>query len=114
MIHLEREEIKLYCYSCNKLFKSLNLYKTHKRNVHNKKSKGNKCNKKNKIILNSNDNNNLKDTNISTETFESTGKMSPLTSSIIYLLSVLSGICSVILFTILKYFTTDGFTVLKI
>jgi hypothetical protein len=53
-------------------------------------------------------------TNISTETFESTGKISPLTSSIIYLLSVLSGICSVILFTILKYFTTDGFTVLKI
>ena len=68
MIHLEREEIKLYCYSCNKLFKSLNLYKTHKRNVHNKKSKGNKSNKKNKIILNSNDSNNLKDTNISTET----------------------------------------------
>jgi hypothetical protein len=53
-------------------------------------------------------------TNISTESFESTGKISPLTSSIIYLLSVLSGICSVILFTILKYFTTDGFTVLKI
>ena len=53
-------------------------------------------------------------TNISTETFESTGKISPLTSSIIYLLSVLSGICSVILFTILKYFTTDGFDVLKI
>jgi len=53
-------------------------------------------------------------TNISTESFESTGKISTLTSSIIYLLSVLSGICSVILFTILKYFTTDGFTVLKI
>ena len=53
-------------------------------------------------------------TNISTETFESTGKISPLTSSIIYLLCVLSGICSVILFTILKYFTTDGFEVFKI
>jgi len=53
-------------------------------------------------------------TNISTETFESTGKISQLTSSIIYLLCVLSGICSVILFTILKYFTTDGFDVLKI
>jgi len=53
-------------------------------------------------------------TNISKETFESTGKLSPITSSIIYLLCVLSGICSVILFTILKYFTTDGFRVLKI
>jgi hypothetical protein len=53
-------------------------------------------------------------TNISTQSFESTGKISPLTSSIIYLLCVLSGICSVILFTILKYFTTDGFRVLKI
>ena len=52
--------------------------------------------------------------NISTESFESTGKISPLTSSMIYLLAVLSGICSVILFTILKYFTTDGFRVLKI
>ena len=53
-------------------------------------------------------------TNISTQSFESTGKISPLTSSIIYLLCVLSGICSVILFTILKYFTTDGFDVLKL
>jgi len=53
-------------------------------------------------------------TNISTQSFESTGKISPLTSSIIYLLCVLSGICSVILFTILKYFTTDGFELLKI
>jgi hypothetical protein len=53
-------------------------------------------------------------TNISTQSFESTGKISPLISSIIYLLCVLSGICSVILFTILKYFTTDGFEVFKI
>jgi hypothetical protein len=53
-------------------------------------------------------------TNISTEKFESTGKISPVNSSIIYLLGVLTGICSIISFTILKYFTTDGFKVLKI
>ena len=48
-------------------------------------------------------------TNITTDKFETTGKISKVTSSIIYLLSVLSGICAVILFTILKYYTTDGF-----
>jgi hypothetical protein len=48
-------------------------------------------------------------TNISTDKFETTGKISKVTSSIIYLLSVLSAICSIILFTILKYYTTDGF-----
>ena len=53
-------------------------------------------------------------TNISTPIFEQTGKLSQLTSSIIYLLGVLEGITAVILFTILKYFTTDGFSVIKI
>jgi len=48
-------------------------------------------------------------TNISTEKFETTGKISKVTSSIICLLGVLTLICSVIIFTILKYFTTDGF-----
>jgi hypothetical protein len=48
-------------------------------------------------------------TNITTDKFETTGKISKVTSSIIYLLSVLTGICAVILFTILKYYTTDGF-----
>ncbi len=48
-------------------------------------------------------------TNITTEKFETTGKIPKVTSSIIYLLSVLSAICSIILFTILKYYTTDGF-----
>lgn len=48
--------------------------------------------------------------NISTNTFETTGKISKVTSSIVYLLGVLSAISSIILFTILKYFTTDGFT----
>lgn len=48
-------------------------------------------------------------TNISSPNFESTGKISKVTSSIIYLLGVLSAISSIIMFTILKYFTTDGF-----
>lgn len=48
-------------------------------------------------------------TNITTDKFITTGKISKVTSSIIYLLGVLGIICSVILFTILKYFTTDGF-----
>ena len=52
--------------------------------------------------------------NISNDTFEKTGKISPVTSSIIYLFGVLTAICSIILFIILKYFTTDGFTSLNI
>jgi hypothetical protein len=50
-------------------------------------------------------------TNITTERFESTGKLSKLTSSLIYLLGVLTSMCSLILYTILKYYTTDGFKV---
>jgi len=50
-------------------------------------------------------------TNISTPIFEQTGKISKVTSSIIYLLGVLSTISSIIMFTILKYFITDGFVV---
>jgi hypothetical protein len=49
-------------------------------------------------------------TNITSDSFEKTGKMSKVTSSIIYLLGVLSAIASIILYTILRYFTTDGFT----
>ena len=49
-------------------------------------------------------------TNISTDNFESTGKISKVISSFIYLLGVLTAICSIILSTILKYFSTDGFT----
>lgn len=48
--------------------------------------------------------------NITSDSFEKTGKISKVTSSIIYLLGVLSAISSIILYTILKYFTTDGFT----
>jgi hypothetical protein len=50
-------------------------------------------------------------TNINTEKFQTTGKMSKVTSSIIYLLGVLTAIASTILYTILKYYSTDGFTV---
>ena len=49
-------------------------------------------------------------TNISSDSFEKTGKMSKVTSSMVYLLGVLSTITSIILYTILRYFTTDGFT----
>jgi hypothetical protein len=48
--------------------------------------------------------------NISSDSFEKTGKMSKVTSSMVYLLGVLSAITSIILYTILRYFTTDGFT----
>jgi hypothetical protein len=51
--------------------------------------------------------------NISTDIFESTGKISKVTSSILYLLGILSAISSIILFIILKYFTTDGFSTLN-
>ncbi len=49
--------------------------------------------------------------NINTDIFERTGKMSKVTSSMIYLLGVLTGISSIILYTILKYYSTDGFRV---
>lgn len=50
-------------------------------------------------------------TSINNDKFESTGRISKVTINLIYLLGVLSGISSLILFTILKYFATDGFTV---
>jgi hypothetical protein len=52
-------------------------------------------------------------TNISSDSFESSGKMSKVASSMVYLLGILSAISSIILFTILKYFTTDGFSTLN-
>lgn len=51
-------------------------------------------------------------TNISTDSFENSGKMSKVTSSMVYLLGILSAISTTILYTILKYFTTDGFATL--
>ena len=49
--------------------------------------------------------------NISTQKFETTGTMSKVTSSMIYLLGVLTTMSSIILYVILKYYSTDGFTV---
>ena len=43
-----------------------------------------------------------------TDKFELTKKISKITSSLVYLIGVLTFICSLILYTILKYFTTDG------
>jgi hypothetical protein len=51
-------------------------------------------------------------TNITTPQFENTGKLTLLTSSLVYLLGLLTFSCSLILFTILKYYTTDGFTII--
>lgn len=48
-------------------------------------------------------------TNINTNKFETTGKISKVISSIVYLLGLLTAISSVILGTILKYYSTDGF-----
>lgn len=51
-------------------------------------------------------------TNISSNNFKTTGKISKVLSCFMYLLSVLTAICSLILFTVLKYYTTDGFALL--
>ena len=48
-------------------------------------------------------------TSISTPKFEETGKIPKVSSNIVYLLGILSGISSIIIYTILKYFRTDGF-----
>ena len=47
-------------------------------------------------------------TNITTKEFEASGKISKITSSVIYLLGVLTGLCSMIMYIILKFFRTDG------
>ena len=48
--------------------------------------------------------------NISSQKFEQTGKITKVNASLIYLLGVLGTITSIIMYTILRYFTTDGFT----
>lgn len=48
--------------------------------------------------------------NLDSDTFQLTGKISRITTSIVYLIGILSAICSIILSTILKYYSTDGFT----
>jgi hypothetical protein len=47
---------------------------------------------------------------ITTENFETTGKLSKLTSSIIYLFGVFMAINTLTLYRILEYYSTDGFT----
>jgi hypothetical protein len=49
---------------------------------------------------------------ITSERFEVTGKLPRVTSAIAYLLNVLTGISTVILYTVLKYYSTDGFTLM--
>jgi hypothetical protein len=51
--------------------------------------------------------------NINTDNFESSGKLSKVTTSLLYLIGILSSICSIILYTILKYYSTDGFANVK-
>lgn len=46
--------------------------------------------------------------NIISEKFQQTGKISKITLGMVYLIGTISGICSIIIFTLLKYFTTDG------
>ena len=47
-------------------------------------------------------------TNINTEQFDKVGKLPTIISGIVYLFGVLSSICSLLLFVILRYYTTDG------
>lgn len=46
--------------------------------------------------------------NITSEKFQQTGKVSKVTLGIVYLIGTISAICSITIYTILKYFTTDG------
>ena len=48
--------------------------------------------------------------NIETDNFKQNHKLSSITKSLLYLLGVISTMTSLILYTILKYFTTDGFS----
>jgi hypothetical protein len=48
--------------------------------------------------------------NLNNSDFELNGKLSSITISILYLMSVILSIMSIILFVILKYYQTDGFT----
>jgi hypothetical protein len=52
-------------------------------------------------------------TNVLTDKFQNTGKIDKVTSSIIYLLGVLSSMTVIIIYTILQYYTTDGFTTIN-
>jgi hypothetical protein len=47
--------------------------------------------------------------NITTKEFDVSGKISKVTSSLIYLIGVLSSLSAMIIYIVLKYFRTDGF-----
>jgi len=49
--------------------------------------------------------------NITNENFETTGKLSKTTSSIFYLISVITAMNSIMLYRVLEYYSTDGFTI---
>jgi hypothetical protein len=51
--------------------------------------------------------------NITTKEFDVSGKISKVTSSLIYLIGVLSSLSAMIIYIVLKYFRTDGFKVLN-
>jgi len=46
--------------------------------------------------------------NIMSDKFQQTGRISKVTLGMVYLVGTITGICSIIIYTILKYFTTDG------
>ena len=50
--------------------------------------------------------------NINTKEFDISGKISKVTSSLIYLIGVLTSFSAMIIYIILKYFRTDGFQML--
>jgi len=50
-------------------------------------------------------------TNIFTKEFISSGKLQPMTSSMLYAVGILSVASTIIIYIILKYFRTDGFQV---
>ena len=52
-------------------------------------------------------------TNVFSDKFQNTGKIDKVTSSLIYLLGVLSSMSTAVLYIILKYYTTDGFATLQ-
>jgi hypothetical protein len=52
-------------------------------------------------------------TKVFTEKFQNTGKIDKVTSSLIYLLGVITFMTVMILYIILQYYTTDGFTTIN-
>jgi hypothetical protein len=51
--------------------------------------------------------------NVFTESFQNNGKIAKVTSSLLYLLGVLSSMSLAVVYIILKYYTTDGFTIIN-